>query len=274
MVMRMEIMEKGNRRTTKRLDNERWPTIEQILRTEVRYPRYDPFFHEQQFPMFMKRSSLLANRYEKGPMEKTAGNGKGKQKVKKVDRFSPSQKMYEAYGRIYRHQSQGSPRRGENTKNEYDEAMSKQDIFANSSPNDRKMFNAFKHSTYPVRSLWIEDSPGKQGKQAKVKIQDSWDQKINDRERFSRESVNVIMIRSMTGRDESRNYSKEEDEIAQMALEQANKARAILDAEKTIKKNKIVKTGTAKVKKPKIAMEKDLMRYTLPLIHKPNNLSS
>ena len=129
----------------------KWPTIEELIKVPFELKHSDPIYHTQQFPIFMKRKSILKETYDKPKTEISFVKAKKGKKDKKhsISLNHPSQTSYRAYGRIFRYQTAKAPETSAKALEDYDQAIKNQTIFTNVSPNDAFFEGEYRHSTCP-----------------------------------------------------------------------------------------------------------------------------
>ena len=250
----------------------KWPTIEELIAKPSLPLRNDPFFHTQQFPVFMKRKSILQDTYQK-PKKNMQFKVKKPFKPRTVDRNSPSQWTFQAYGKFFRHKTANKTQEIHKTSKEtYDEAFDNQEIFTKISPTNDLFEGEYKHSTCPHEITPLNTQTTKRHKKMKTdqwihqKINTSRDEHLTD---LMQSSVQVLISRNSPKKCQDCSKNKCEciiidEEIPKSFYENITKGKELLESIREKKRKSSPRSPVMKSKK-KVVLCEDLMRYTSPL---------
>jgi hypothetical protein len=255
-----------------------WEIIQEILSRPVKIPELEDSYYKPHYPAFMKRKSILKTDYEKklAPLAYSPHNFK----TRTISNYSPSLTPYVPYGRASQNRSNSRPDKSSALSTSYDEALHNQRIFTQVSPNDSLFEGDFKSSHCPVFVKTPAHSSPKR-KREKLLITDQSPEKsvLHPRKlNIFQFNVNSFLSKKGSFSCEKCSFAPcicriRDEEIPKKVFQNINKGKSLFSEikEKNQKQNKTVELNLGKIRKKKIRIDEDLMRYSpVPLNSIPN----
>ena len=264
----------------------KWPTLDEMLNSPIQIKHPDPFFHSQQFPRFMRRKVFLPDTFDKNKQKSNFPIEK-KRHRRTVSENSPSQKVFQAYGRVAEQvksifEKDSLPK----DSSLYDEALDNQEIFIKLTPKQSKLKSDFKISYCPREIQSNSVQRGKKRKKNKSfvkiphKITTKPDEKLKE---LTSSNVLALISRNSPKKCGDCGHSKCEcvivdEEIPDTVYDNIKKGRLLIDSSKrkNVKPKVCVSKPDSRIKTltAKNNFFEELMQYSVYVSKKkdPNTL--